>query len=154
MKSTALPTAVFSRDGRWVAYSSSDGGSASTQVYVQPFPATGARYQVFAKPADNPHHPLWSPDGKELFYVPRVGGFEAVSVITQPTLVFGNPAQVPRVFPTAAPTTPRTFDITPTGKIVSVIASGQTSAAAADRPVIRVVLNWFDELNARVPPAR
>jgi eukaryotic-like serine/threonine-protein kinase len=154
VKSTALPTAVFSRDGRWVAYSSSDGGSASTQVYVQPFPPTGARYQVFAKAADNPHHPLWSPDGKELFYVPRVGGFEAVSVITQPTLVFGNPAQVPRVFPTAAPTTPRTFDITPTGKIVSVIASGQTSAAAADRPVIRVVLNWFDELNARVPPAR
>ncbi|HYN08687.1 MAG TPA: protein kinase [Vicinamibacterales bacterium] len=154
VKSSALPTAMFSRDGRWVAYSSSEGGTAGTQVYVQPFPPTGARYQIFAKPADNPHHPLWSPDGKELLYVPRVGAFEAVSVITEPTLAFGNPAPVPRVFPTAAPTTPRTFDITPAGKIVSVIVSGQTSTAAADRPVLHVVLNWFDELNARVPPAR
>ena len=152
--SSALPTAVFSPDGRWLAYSSSDSGTAGTQVYVQPFPPTGARYQVFAKPADNPHHPLWSPDGRELFYIPRVGGFEAVRVITQPTFGFGNSVQVPRVFATAPPSIPRTFDITPAGKIVSIIASGQTSTAAPNLPMIHVVLNWFDELTARVPAVR
>jgi len=152
--SSALPTAVFSRDGRWLAYSSSDSGSAGTHVYVQPFPPTGARYQVFAKAAENPHHPLWSPDDRELFYIPRVGGFEAVRVITQPTFAFGNSVQVPRVFATAPPTIPRTFDITPTGKIVSIIASGQTSTAAPNLPMIHVVLNWFEELTARVPGAR
>ena len=152
--SSALPTAVFSRDGRWLAYSSSDSGSAGTQVYVQPFPPTGARYQVFAKAAENPHHPLWSPDDRELFYIPRVGGFEAVRVITQPTFAFGNSVPVPRVFATAPPTIPRTFDITPAGKIVSIIASGQTSAAAQNLPLIHVVMNWFDELAARVPAVR
>jgi hypothetical protein len=151
--SGALPTAMFSRDGRWLAYSSSDSGTAGTHVYVQPFPATGARYRVFAKAADNPHHPLWSPDDKELFYIPRVGGFEAVKVITQPTFDLGNAVQIPRVFPTAPPTTPRPFDITPTGRIVSVIARGQTTAASAPS-MIHVVLNWFDELTARVPAAR
>ncbi len=151
--SGALPTAMFSRDGRWLAYSSSDSGTAGTHVYVQPFPPTGARYQIFAKAADNPHHPLWSPDDRELFYIPRVGGFEAVKVITQPTFDLGNAVQIPRVFPTAPPTTPRTFDITPTGRIVSVIARAQTTAAPTP-PMIHVVLNWFDELNARVPAAR
>ena len=152
--SGALPTAVFSRDGRWLAYSSSDSGTAGTQVYVQPFPPTGARYRVFAKAADNPHHPLWSPGDQELFYIPRVGGFEAVKVITQPTFDLGNAVQIPRVFPTAPPTTPRTFDITPTGRIVSVIARGQTSTVAPSPPMIHVVLNWFDELTARVPAVR
>jgi Tol biopolymer transport system component len=151
--SGALPTAMFSRDGRWLAYSSSDSGTAGTQIFVQPFPPTGARYQIFAKAADNPHHPLWSPDDRELFYIPRVGGFEAVRVVTQPTFALGNPMQVPRVFSTAPPTTPRTFDITPTGRIVSVIARTQTTAAPSP-PMIHVVLSWFDELTARVPAAR
>ena len=57
------------------------------------------------------------------FYVPRVGELEAVTVNAEPTLVFGNPVRVPRTFPTAAPTTPRTFDIAPNGKIVGARCS-------------------------------
>jgi Tol biopolymer transport system component len=153
-KSNALPTAVFSPDGRWIAYSLSDNTSNTTQVYVQPVPPTGVRYQLFAKAPDNPHHPLWSADGKELFYIPRVGALEVVSVVTRPAFAFGNPVAVPRSFPTAAPTTPRTFDVVPTsGKIVSVATSGPASSPAS-AAVINVVLNWFEELNARVPTRR
>ena len=44
---SAQPTnAVFSRDGRWVAYSSTEGGR---RVLVQPYPATGAKYDVAAE---------------------------------------------------------------------------------------------------------
>ncbi len=64
--SSALPTAVFSRDGRWLAYSSSDSGRWARRCTLQPFPPTGGGYQVFAQPADNPHHPLSSPDGRVL----------------------------------------------------------------------------------------
>jgi hypothetical protein len=39
-----LPRAVFSPDGRWVAYMSDETGM--TGVYVQPFPATGAKYPI------------------------------------------------------------------------------------------------------------
>ena len=69
--------------------------AAGSTVYVQPFPATGAKYQLAAKSGDVPHHQLWSPDGRELFYNPRPNGFEVVPVTTQPTFAFGNPTAVP-----------------------------------------------------------
>ncbi len=57
---------VFSPDGRWLAYQSTETGE--DEIFVQPFPPTGAKYQL-PNVLDN-HHPLWSPDGRELFYVP------------------------------------------------------------------------------------
>jgi Tol biopolymer transport system component len=60
-----LTGAVFSPDGRWVAYASS--GRSLSAVYVQPFPPTGAKYQI-SKNADDGHHPIWSPDGAELLF--------------------------------------------------------------------------------------
>jgi hypothetical protein len=55
-------------------------------IYVQPFPATGIKYQLFAKGSDSPHHPRSSTDGKELFDEtnPKLTEFEVVSVTTQP----------------------------------------------------------------------
>ena len=149
VQSSTPTTAVFSPDGRWLAYTSTERGTET--VYVQPFPATGAKYQILSKAGDAPHHPLWSPDGKELFYIPRAGGFEVVSINTQPTFTFGNPVPVPRAFGVAANTTPRTFDITPDGKIVAVVTSGQAQSGAPATPQIQVVLNWFEELKQRVP---
>ncbi len=150
VKSMARATPDFSPDGRWVAYSAPDpGGTTNTQVYVQPFPPTGARYQLFAKAGDTPHHPLWTPDGKQLRYVPRVGELDAVTVETKPTFVFGNAVSVPRSFPTASPSTPRTFDIAPNGNVVGVIVPAPNPAPA--QRTIQVVLNWFDELKASMP---
>ena len=73
--STEAIGSVFSPNGRWIAYHSraDDAGpigrdSASTGVYIQPFPATGARYQAPKLEID--FQPIWSPDGNELIYVP------------------------------------------------------------------------------------
>lgn len=140
--------AIFSPDGRWVAYSSEESGPRST-VYVQPFPATGAKYQLPAN-GTSPHHQLWSPDGKELFYNPRAGVFEAVAVTTQPAFAFGNPVAVPRPFEMNSPGTSRDFDITPGGKFIGFV-SPEPSRATPDVPEIQVVVNWFQELTARVP---
>ena len=53
VESTNVIGSVFSPDGRWVAYSSSSlqtGRSSNPNVgnvvYVQPFPATGAKYRI------------------------------------------------------------------------------------------------------------
>jgi hypothetical protein len=113
--------------------------------------ATGAKYQIPPDDGNNDNTPLWSPDGKELFYIPRAGGFAVVGVATQPTFTIGNPAQVPRGFPGAGPNQPRTLDITPDGKIVGVVEAGQTESGAATTPQIHMVLNWFEELKQRVP---
>lgn len=55
--------AQFSPDGRWMAYASDESGQE--QVYVQPIPANGAKWQVSTSGGSRPR---WSHDGRELFY--------------------------------------------------------------------------------------
>jgi serine/threonine-protein kinase len=147
VRSTSLPTdAVFSPDGRWVAYQTGEVGGPEGTTYVQPFPPNGAKYQIARG-----GRPLWSRDGKELFYVPGPTQFMAVAVRTQPNFTFSNPVAVPRGFGFASPTSPRTFDITPEGRIVGIGTSGQSEGGLSSPSQIHVVLNWFEELKARVP---
>ena len=149
--STTPIAATFSPDGRWVAYAST--GRGKQTVYVQPFPATGAKYQLVAKGLDIPSHPVWSPDGKALFYNPRPLGLEVVSVSTTPTFAFGNSVPVPRPFQLTPPEQRRAYDITPGGKFVARISPTGTQYGA-QAPHVQVVLNWFDELLERVPTTR
>ncbi|MBZ5599320.1 MAG: hypothetical protein LAN83_13475 [Acidobacteriia bacterium] len=53
----------FSRDGRWVAYVSSQSGR--NEIYAVAFPNPAARLQISSGGGDNPQ---WRGDGKELFY--------------------------------------------------------------------------------------
>src|SRR5262245_18717512 len=92
--------AVFSHDGRWVAYHSlADVASPmdnNSGVFVEPFPATGTFYQAPKIARD--FHPLWSRDGTELFYVALVAtGLEAVPVAMKAGVVFDKPQRVPFV---------------------------------------------------------
>ncbi|MBT8400211.1 MAG: PD40 domain-containing protein, partial [Rhodothermia bacterium] len=68
---TAEPSATevlsnMSADGRFVAYTSDQTGDY--QVYVEPFPTTGERWQVSVAGGEEPR---WTEDGRRLFY--RVG---------------------------------------------------------------------------------
>jgi serine/threonine-protein kinase len=141
--------AVFSPDGKWVAYGSTDRGRST--IYVQPFPANGTKYQLFATGSDSPHHPRWSPNGKELFYDPRVSGFEAVSVTTQPAFAFGNVAAVPKLFQMAGETFRTPYDIAPDGRLAGRITTGQREYVRSAADQIEVVLNWQEELKRLVP---
>ena len=61
---------AFSPDGRWLAYQSEE--TSPRQIFVQPFPATGAKYPVVPG-----GQPFWSHDAAELFYNPgpaQIGG--------------------------------------------------------------------------------
>jgi len=140
---------VFSPDGRWIAYTLR--GPTGAVIYVQPFPATGARFQISKD--DIGHHPLWSPDGKELFYFPGANALVAVSIATQPSFAFGTPVPVPGGFTSnTTPEMPRNHDVTPDGKLLVVVPSGQRpSASPTTTQEIRVVLNWFEEVKQRVP---
>jgi hypothetical protein len=70
---------VFSPDGRWIAYRVRIGNArldSNNSVYVQPFPPTRARYQAPRVMVDDrilpelDFHPVWTPDGDSLVYVP------------------------------------------------------------------------------------
>lgn len=54
---------MFSPDGRWVAFQSSETGRA--EVYVQAFPGAGKKVQVSTGGGANPR---WRRDGRELFF--------------------------------------------------------------------------------------
>ena len=136
--------ATFSPDGRWVAYTTAR-AFAST-MYVQPFPPDGNPYEI-----GTGIHPMWSRDGKQLFFVQRQGQFMSVSVSSQPTFAFGNPTSITRGTLDQGPGTQRPYDITPDGKFVGVVTAGATETGVAVTSRIEVVLNWFEELKARVP---
>jgi Tol biopolymer transport system component len=145
------PAATFSPDGQWVAYSASAGPSAAVSLFVQPFPTTNATYPISKATG---FHPVWSPDGKELFYISGGGGgqFVAVSVTTQPTVKIGNPVLSPRPFAAGRQAFERNYEITRDGqRFLGVVAAGQTASGAPAAPQIQVVLNWTEELKARVP---
>jgi serine/threonine-protein kinase len=149
-RSANLLDSVFSPDGQWVAYTVRGADAGVAAVYVQPFPATGALYQISKN--ERGHHPLWSPDGKALFYFPGADRLVAVTVIARPNFTFGNPTPVPGGFPAnATPRSPRNHDITPDGRFITVVDSGQNESSVPAAQQIQVVEHWFEELKARVP---
>jgi tricorn protease-like protein len=143
----AASNSVFSPDGRWIAYDSSVTGLS--EVFVQPFPLTGARYQLPL--AATNHHAAWAADGSELYYFPGQTRFEAVTVTTEPGFSFG---RLERLVPTstlnAAPARRRQYDVMPDGSgLLGVVLGG---GPAAERLEIRIVQNWFEEIIDLVPP--
>ncbi len=105
----------------------------------------GANRKIVNGSNHTPHKPSWSPDGKELFYVPRLGGFEAASVTMQPAFAFGNAATVSRPFQPGAPSLRRLYDVLPDGRFVGLVTVGQSDPIYT-APHIQVILNWFEEV--------
>jgi eukaryotic-like serine/threonine-protein kinase len=149
VNSPVATDATFSPDGRWVAYADRlDGDAARGAIYVQPFPATGAKYQI----TRSGRHPLWSRDGTQLLFVTPGGNQYAVaSVITQPAFRSGSREPATRLFVDSQRDPVRTFDITAAGGLVGLIDAVATASGATESPQINVVLNRFEELKTRVP---
>jgi serine/threonine-protein kinase len=144
------PTAaVFSPDGHWVAYNTYLPDKYIDEIYVQPFPATGAKYQL-PIPRDN-HHAAWSRDGKELLYIPGPGEFAAIGVTTTPSFAFGNPMPIKQILQTYAPGSPRQYDVAPDGRLLGELPADQSITNGPLTSQIQVVLNWFTELRERAP---
>jgi len=145
--------AVFSPDGRWVAYAATPGGedrSPDRGVFVQPFPATGARFQAPKIILD--YHPAWARDGKELFYSPGSSRpLVAVGVQTQPQVTFKSPVNLPDVSRSSMLAAElRGYDTLPGGKFLGMTRLGEADSVAVE-PELHVVVNWGEELKRLVP---
>ncbi|MFI5182561.1 MAG: protein kinase [Thermoanaerobaculia bacterium] len=77
---------VFSPDGRWAAYISSESGRS--EIYVRAFPGPGGKWQISTAGGIQPR---WRADGKELYYVAPGGWLTAVPVRTNPSFEKGTP---------------------------------------------------------------
>jgi len=140
-----LVEGVFSPDGRWIAYQEDDG--AGRQVFVQPFPATGAKYL-----ARQGGHPYWSAKGDALTL--NIGPSSSVRIpfTTAPRVAFGQPEDFSRAGRTEGNpgASRRSTDSMPDGEhIIGVYTGGATGTAELAQ--VQVVLNWFDEVRQRSP---
>jgi Tol biopolymer transport system component len=136
----------FSPDGRWLAYGTNELDGRTYQVFVQPFPPTGAKYQVSPTRASTPH---WSADGKRLLFgdANQVWG---TTITVAPAFSASQAVQLdlPNILPSTSDL--REYDLMPDGKRLLVVLLEGASDARQTRQ-INVVLNWFDELKAKVP---
>jgi serine/threonine-protein kinase len=145
----------FSPDGRWIAYTLR-GGPALTMIDVEPFPASGARYQI-SKSDELAHHAVWAPNGNTLFYVPGNQPVTGIGISTSPAFAAGNPHTAPGNVPNTNPFgEPRNFDVFPDGRrfvtVVDAAGAGSTQTSGALR-YMQVVVNWSEELK-RLAPAK
>jgi len=147
VSSQTPPSASFSPNGKWVAYNIMMQGGQHA-VFVQPFPATGAVYQLSSD--GDGHHPIWSRDGTELFYIPAPGRLSAVKVTTGASFTFSTPSALPAVGLMGPGTFARNVDIRADGSgfIGRQIAEDEESRLGAP-PRIQIVTNWFEELKRR-----
>jgi len=133
-------SARVSPDGRYVAYTSDESGR--DDVYAIPMSGKGERIAVSV---DGGTGPVWSRDGRELFY--RSGDdLVSVQVVgTVPALVLGERRTLMDLSP-YEPGYFHEFDVSADGQRFLLIRSDPSS-----RPVrLDVIINWFDELTRKV----
>ncbi len=135
----------FSRDGRWIAYTSDESGQG--EVYLLPFPGPGGKVRVSYGGGQLPR---WSRDGAELFYV-GPDALTAVEIRTEPPLRVGTPTKlfkwegIPET--NAVDAIRSEFDVAPDGRFLLV-------KAAQPELYLRhlgLVLNVFEELQRTIP---
>jgi len=140
--------AELSPDGRWMAYESDDSGRY--EVYVRPFPDVEADRRQVSNLGGG--RPLWSRDGRELFYLEPGSPDRLMSVevdLSGDTFSFG--ARTPLMeWPYRGIVTPpgRPYDVSPDGRRFLAIREG---AGDGDRPSIIIVQNWFEEVRRLAP---
>jgi Tol biopolymer transport system component len=126
--------------GKWFAYSSARSGQL--EVYVHPFPNAGdAQYQVST---DGGYAPVWSHDGRRLFYISLRGGMMGVEVTTGETFTMGERRAL---FPlTEYREAPNAYDLSlDDSKFLMIRTRG-----GGEDPELIVVKNWFEELKNKV----
>ncbi len=152
---------TFSPDGRWLAYTSNESGRF--EVYVRPYPGPEPATLISG---DGGSDPAWSPDGRQIYYAQPP---DPPSVLMAVDVAPGDEFQAGRPVPlidgwTFLRTPVRGYDVFADGSFVIAVQDDDNSQTGGDGQSIvarrlerfgatelHVILNWFEELKARVP---
>jgi Tol biopolymer transport system component len=127
--------AMFSPDGRWIAYESDQ--SRRNEVYVRPYPGPGPTVQVSTRGGQ---YPIWHPNGRELFYLSKR---RLMSVkISAGTELRASTAET--LF--SEDIWNGCYAVSPDGNRFLIVQ--RTEEAAVQQ--VNLVLNWFEELKRLV----
>ncbi len=131
----------FSPDGKWLAYQSDETGRF--EIYVRPFPGSGARVQV----SDNGgSEPIWGRSGRSLYFRGQVGEVIQVGVTTGSAFSIGERAVV-LAGDYLADASHANYDIAPDGSFLMLRRAGAESQTI-------VVHNWGRELREKTARRR
>jgi Tol biopolymer transport system component len=126
----------FSPDTRWIAYQSDESGKS--EVYVTPFPGHAGKWLISA---GGGKQPVWSRDGKEIFYLSADNKLMAVEVKADPAFEAGSPRALFDIRIKAV-LNGRTYDVAADGKRFLINAPvGEVTANP-----ITLVQNWTAEI--------
>jgi serine/threonine-protein kinase len=134
---------AFSPDGRWVAYVSNE--TVTNEVYVRPFPnSASARWQVSNGGGGSP---VWSADGKEIFFINGANRLVAAELGTGPEFSVKElkPLFDARRFSYIA--YHQAFETTRDGGFVFL---GPLGAAVTPSTRLVQIDNWFADLRAKL----
>ena len=129
----------------WMAYQSNVGRE---EIYVERYPELGSKQQIST---DGGVRPLWSRNGRELFF----GGLDGRQMFVVPvqsgtTLVAGRPQVLFEAAMIAPAVGSRTYDLAPDGRFI-VILRAEEKTGSGTAPGLILVQNWFEELKRLLP---
>jgi serine/threonine protein kinase/Tol biopolymer transport system component len=119
----------LSPDSRWLAYRSSE--SKRNEIYIVSFPNPVEKWQIST---DGGQAPVWSRDGRELYYYSADGKIMAVDIKPGPPFQFGAPKVL---FAARISTNPVNIDVSRDGRFLL-----PALIEKEDSTPMTVVLNW------------
>ena len=139
------PTAVFSPDGRWLAYASNESGRS--EVFVRSFPGPGAQWQVSRSGGSVP---TWSRRRNELFYLSPDSHLMVVPYTIEGDRFRAGPPQKWSEQPITGRPTSRWFDVHPDGERI-VVSGDLATRTEVDKFVL--ITSFFDEMRRQLSDA-
>ena len=132
---------ALSPDGKWLAYASDESGTF--EVYVRPFPdVKAARWQVSTAGGNAP---LWSHNGKELFFRNSHGDLMSAELKTTPGFTVGAQKILFSLAPFTSNALIQLYAVAPDDK--RFLMMRETSAGESG--LLVVTEHWFEELKTR-----
>jgi len=135
---------VLSHDDKWLAYVSDESGRS--ELFIRAFPDDGRRMHVSSVGIETSEVIRWAPDDTELYWIGNDRMMAAKFESNDPAKI-GAPAVL---FESPWPAAPQhwiAFDVAPDGRFI-MIEPAEWEKSPRE---ISVVLNWDEELKAKVP---
>ncbi|MDO8630829.1 MAG: protein kinase [Phycisphaerales bacterium] len=133
-------SAAFAPEGRYFAYTSNETGRY--EVFVRTLSDTGSKWQISQAGG---HEPVWSRDGKKLFFLDHKDIMYSVSVDLEVGPQFSAPEKLFDTTGIATTDLWGIYDVLPDGGF----AMTQPAGWEMETPHVHVVLNWQEDLKKR-----
>jgi serine/threonine-protein kinase len=136
----------FSPDGKWLAYSSNESGTA--QIYVRAFPDKGGKWQISNSGGA---YPIWSRSGHELFFESLDQRIMAASYAVKGDSFVADKPRMWSEKPLGGTVGNRNVDLAPDGKRIAALMPAEAREAEQSQNHVIFLENFFDELRRRAP---